>query len=404
MTVLTYNVEGSSSVNFFDKKLHEFILPAPGIVPGSTYTITCDPLTYSGANQIGFEVRLKYAQPVTSWCAAHTFITPSGNPTQAVSYTGPANPSLPYWGASTGSTGCMDFTTLQVVVFDYLGSGHRDITWRVTLSYDAPSGQPCEYGTELKPGIEGTMWLTFDVLVAALFKFNIRWALSLFVDFITQPIDLNALCGTGPPTIPADPKTEDLWKSIEYRRDLLGVVLWHQYCQCKAGATTPTPYPPPAWVQPPNWPNQIPIVCSNDDLCAAMVRVLEQLAAIQRQVGQLQQMTTLLQRYELPMATVPGSRHPPLIGRGSFNVARLVGVRVLVTQSPAGGRELEGYPPYVWDLGWMSISDRDGMIAEKRISQKAMTWLPDQMPLALEFGYDLRPGVTVEFLELKPEP
>jgi hypothetical protein len=112
----------------------------------------------------------------------------------------------------------------------------------------------------------------------------------------------------------------------------------------------------------------------------------------------------LLQRYSLPFATIPGAAHSGQAGTGSFSVSRLIGMRVDITSHTTTRPDLEGNPAYVWDQGWMSILTGDGMIEEKRISQTHFEWLPKQMPLALTFGFELRPGTVATFTELQAEP
>jgi hypothetical protein len=85
-------------------------------------------------------------------------------------------------------------------------------------------------------------------------------------------------------------------------------------------------------------------------------------------------------------------------------VSRLIGMRVDITSHTTTRPDLEGNPAYVWDQGWMSILTGDGMIEEKRISQTHFEWLPKQMPLALTFGFELRPGTVATFTELQAEP
>lgn len=126
--------------------------------------------------------------------------------------------------------------------------------------------------------------------------------------------------------------------------------------------------------------------------------------ALMQMVRSINETVTLLQRNLLPMAYIVGSTHPTLTGSGSFAVSRLVGMKVHVDAHPTPDRQLVGTPPYVWDLGWMSIDDGEGMIEEKRITRIDQLWQPRLFPEAITFGYYLNPGVTASFTELEPEP
>jgi hypothetical protein len=115
-------------------------------------------------------------------------------------------------------------------------------------------------------------------------------------------------------------------------------------------------------------------------------------------------LTTLMQRYSLPFASVPGVQHTALSGKGSFAVNDLLGLRLDVTAHTSSRPDLEGNPAYVWDQGWVSIVTGEGMIDEKRVSQTHLQWTPRLMQLAITVGYDFRPGTVVTITELKPEP
>lgn len=113
---------------------------------------------------------------------------------------------------------------------------------------------------------------------------------------------------------------------------------------------------------------------------------------------------TPIQRYKAPFAFTPGATHSGLTGTGSIAIPRSVGVTVTVTAYPAGNFIADGNPVYIYDLGWVSVSETGGMIQEHRLSRQQFTWLPDQCQLADHFNYFLRPGVTISVQELYAEP
>jgi len=120
---------------------------------------------------------------------------------------------------------------------------------------------------------------------------------------------------------------------------------------------------------------------------------------------ELRNLVQLVQRYAVPFATIAGAAHSGQLGTGSFSIDRLIGMRVDITSHlPGTVPDLEGNPPYVWDQGWMSITDGGGMLQEKRISQTHFDWLPPHMGMATSFGFALRPGTIATFTELEAEP
>jgi hypothetical protein len=115
-------------------------------------------------------------------------------------------------------------------------------------------------------------------------------------------------------------------------------------------------------------------------------------------------LVTEMQRNYNPFGYVLGTAHAGLTGTGTIAVSRLLGAKVAVTAFPGTDVQLGGNPVYVKDLGWMSVSEVDGMIQELRVARTAFTWFPQLMPLADHINYFLQPGVTATITELRPEP
>lgn len=105
-----------------------------------------------------------------------------------------------------------------------------------------------------------------------------------------------------------------------------------------------------------------------------------------------------------PLATyVRGVTHVALTGTGSFSIpSGLRGLGIDVITPPTGTRVLPGVPPYVYDVGWLSVLDAGGMVAEIRPNRDTRTWLPDNMGLATQVGYALGTGVVIDVTELDP--
>lgn len=164
-----------------------------------------------------------------------------------------------------------------------------------------------------------------------------------------------------------------------------------------SGAGTPIPAPQPE-PPPADFPAPPTSSCSTiGDVCA----LIQQLAFRVSQIGTA---VTQLQRWGKPFGYIYGQEHPNLVGTGQLPIARLLGMSVYVVTPPPNEPVLPGNPPYLWDVGWMSINDANGMIEEKRITRSGFDWLPRDMPIATSFNYALNPGVVLTVREVLPEP
>jgi hypothetical protein len=140
------------------------------------------------------------------------------------------------------------------------------------------------------------------------------------------------------------------------------------------------------------------ISCGADPVLVAMLNQLLELGLRTRQD------LTLLQRYVLPFAYVPGTVHSGLSLTGAAAVARSVGLLIDVIAFPAGNKQLIGEPPYIFDLGWVSVVTPDGMVDEIRLTREHTTWLSKLIPSATSVGWGLRDGVIINVTELRAEP
>jgi len=160
--------------------------------------------------------------------------------------------------------------------------------------------------------------------------------------------------------------------------------------------------PPPPVVPPePPVPDAPPMPtvdpgCDLDDIC-------EQLAAIAGLLGKLHERVGVIQRYGVPFTYGYGLVHPNLSGEGEFAIGALVGFKIDLT-SAIPGRQLEGKPDYLWDLGWLTIGTADGMIDEKRFTRELQVWQPPRIQEARWFGYHFKAGVVATVTELTPAP
>lgn len=260
----------------------------------------------------------------------------------------------------------------------------------------------CQYGTRLKPGADFIYYVTPELVATWCASVGVPGLAPLFTAFWYSTIDARAICGAAPPQLPPV-QLGTLSESLETLKGYMYAVAWPSLCECVPGAPNPTPYPPPGITLPPGWPSSPSFVCLDTDVCATLERIQQQLAALAQTVNQDYALVTLLQRYQLPFATVAGANHSGLAGSGSFQVSRLKGVRLSVRQRPSTPT-LPGPVPYRFDLGWIAVLDgNDVLVQERRVSQDAFDWFPEDMQLATRFGYTLFDDVVVDVLELQAE-
>ena len=265
----------------------------------------------------------------------------------------------------------------------------------------APPPSTCQYGTRKKAGSPVVDLLTEALIVGILEAAGLHWWEVLLLVFAGQQLDVNALCATLPPQPP--PPTPDAlnyppYKLLEY----LYQNVWNYYCECVPGTPVAPPPPNGTATKPDGMPDTRIIVVNPTNPCLDITEVRRMLDTIIRQLNIDVQLDTLMQRYMLPFATIPGAAHSGLTGAGSFAISRLIGVQVVITARPPN-RELEGAPNYIWDLGWLSIMDGNGFIQERRLTRDVEVWMPGHFQEAITFGYSLKSGVTARITELEAE-
>lgn len=261
----------------------------------------------------------------------------------------------------------------------------------------------CAYGTQLRSGVQLAYYITPALLDLWLDSIGMPWLARALVGIYYSTLDVSQLCASGPPPLPTiDLST--LGASAETILQIVHAVAWPNLCECKPGTPAPIPFPPPSATQPPGWPAVPTFPCSNVDPCAALVEIQKQLAALSSTLKSNYELTTLLQRYGLPFEYILGAVHNNLSGAGSFAVSRVAGVKVTVLEHPASNQTFSGEPPYISDLGWISLATPDGMIDEVRLTRTNQTWVSRLFPLADMFGYSCREGVRISVQELYAEP
>lgn len=225
----------------------------------------------------------------------------------------------------------------------------------------------------------------------------------LFAVLQGQALVVTDLCGSQPPPfIALDPNPS--LNSIGQLLQDFAAVSWPFWCQCVPGTPAAINFPPPAVIIPPGIPTAPVWPCDPADLCSAIVRIQETLTSMQTTLSSNYQLTTLLQRYGLPFASLPGANHTGLTGSGSFAVPRLLGIQYQVDQLPANVVVRPGVTPYIRDLGWIGLELQSGGIAEHRVTRQQEFWLPAGAQAAQSFAWDLTPGTSISVRELYAEP
>lgn len=277
----------------------------------------------------------------------------------------------------------------------------QTITFTANGTYETRA--PCEYGTQLKDAGTFIYYLTPALIDTICIEAGMAWIAPFFTALYFTTFDAHALCGKGPPPMPVL-NFETISGSLETITSLFQVIAWPHFCQCISGAPAPVPYPPPVVVQPPGVQAPPTFPCDNVDPCAALRQIQQQLLAISQTLHANYELVTLTQRYGFPFAYIRGAIHSNLTGDGGFAISRLLGLQVEVTARPPDRPVLQGNPPYVTDLGWLTILTADGTLEERRLSRDSFIWIPKGCQQAVRFQWSLFPNVTVRVTELEAEP
>lgn len=328
---------------------------------------------------------------------------------------GAIDPAQPYWfnthtaspiAGTARQTGYRVTANTRFRTFTRVSHSNDAILWRVVISDQpttpAPSSPPCQYGTQLQPSQQGSAYITAELIATLLERIGFGALAPLFVAVVGLALDAVGLCASRPPAwvaLDPDPTKNSLGDVLND----LKAIAWPYFCECVPGSPAPIDFPPPAVVAPPGVPTFPVFPCDPADLCSGISHIQQQLFALATQLQSTAELVTLLQRYGLPFAYAPGALHTGLSGEGQFAVSRLVGLDVQVDQLPDGTLVLPGNPVYLWDMGWMAISDAGGLLEEKRVTRQQLTWQPPKMQEALTFSWHLNPGVQISVRELAPE-
>jgi len=305
---------------------------------------------------------------------------------------GPTNPITRSFNASDPT-----LTGFGLSAHDISGTARVRLTWVSSVS------APCVYGTRVKAGIPILAPITADLIASVLLPLEATFLAPVLGALVGLYIEFGDLCSRPPPVMP-NISTSTPQESLQTWLNILAALAWPFGCECVPGTPAAVPYPIPAPTQPTGWPVFPTFTCDPDDVCATLVRLESAVAQLSKSQAQMYQFEQLMQRYMLPFAYVRGQRFSALAGSGSRAIARSVGLLLEVTAFPASNVQILGAPPYIMDLGWVSVLTADGMLDEIRLTRQATSWLSKLIPTAVSVGYALRDGVTLDITELLAEP
>lgn len=282
-------------------------------------------------------------------------------------------------------------------------SGFFDLVYCDLRPAFTPTVQNCIYGTQPKDPAIASVFLTGEIISAALASLALpELAVILIPAAVGLWLNTADLCGAPPTNLPAiDIST--LTNPFGKLADIVATIMWPYFCQCTPGTPTPVPYPPPTFTPPTGWPSQPVYSCSNSDICATLIALSQKVDVINAALERTWAAVQLQQRYRLPFGSIPGTVHASLTGSGTIAIERLVGLRVDIEDATPTA-VWEGEPEYLKDVGWVSVSDGGAMLQELRVTRGRQDWYPYECQLATLLGYFCKNDAVLRITELKPEP
>lgn len=275
----------------------------------------------------------------------------------------------------------------------------------------------CQYGTQPKGSTTRGIIITTGLIDLMLVAIGVGpWAAIVFDTFVGQTLWGGQLCADLPPLMPnfvdsdfigglpnvADPRSRDkFWTALQ-------CVAWPYFCQCNPGpgGGSPAPHdpPPPVWIKPDPAPDGPTIIdCDGTDLCALFNSLARQIAAQSAQISRIDNITTLIQRQEVPFAYIDSTAHSGLSGDGELAVQGLIGVSVAFTTVPGNLGLESGTPQANLFLGRINFGTAEGWERREVLTANPQLILPISGAFT-RVGYSLTPGVVATITELVREP
>lgn len=406
----------TGNLSYYYPETFSVELGTVGFAPGTVWQASIDITAWTGPGPLINHIFLQQAAPSSNNCFHAEFIKNNAPWTGLYQY-GPGTVGVGNeWGSGASATGCLDFTKIIFEIIPYIYPATTQVTYNWSVTFEPGTTQPpCQYGTMANPSAT-----TYSTITAALVDIVVAFlgggplAVVAFDALIGAPL-IAYDCNHLPPQAPTFGASDFIdntgivapgsWGKL---LDLFRIGVWHFYCQCiPGGSGQPPPVMPPpppidpVLTKPGSQPDQ---PCSNADICSTLNVMVRTINSISLNI-QWNRMTNGL----LPVAPATfnyslGTAHTQLTGSGSFPVSGDVGFLVNIVAKPPVFLELPGNPPYEWNMGWMSISDANGMLEEKRVTRDSFVWLPAAAAEAVEYAWFLAPDVELTVHELVPGP
>lgn len=286
----------------------------------------------------------------------------------------------------------------------------------VTVSFGSGAAF-CQYGSETNPDANVTVVIT-EALVAIAVALTgggllIETALAVIIGL---PLVVPDVCAVPPPALPSF-TWDDVTGSFpfltdagfEKALDYLRAAIWLTYCRCTAApAGEPDPVPPDQPVLPPGDPGadpgvRTPLVCDNEDLCAALTQLSHQIDALSLIASYTLRTVTFMQRQDVPIGYVTGAAHGPLAGAGDFAVYGIIGLAVSFSSLPAPTDTAPADPATYHSIGKVTIGTGDGWERSYMPTHSPYLIFPVSAAVT-KVGYAFADGVTATITELIRQP
>lgn len=125
---------------------------------------------------------------------------------------------------------------------------------------------------------------------------------------------------------------------------------------------------------------------------------------LQSQVASILELVTLIQRQQVPFATVDKTAHSGLTGSGEFDVQGLIGIRVDIISLPDSYGIRFGDPDQHFDIGWVAWGDPNAWHLPERVVADPHRSAPTYASACTRIGYSFNPGITCTIVEMAREP
>lgn len=120
-------------------------------------------------------------------------------------------------------------------------------------------------------------------------------------------------------------------------------------------------------------------------------------------LNSIMQLVTLIQRQIVPFSYISGVTHAGLSGHGEFAVQGVLGVKVTPSSIPASAGVVIGDPDTLWLDSWINWGNADGWTERQFLTNSPFVSMPRLASQFTKVGFSLRPGMSVDIVELHRE-